>query len=97
MSTIKLKNIDIVRKLLKIAKNKITVGNKVKINFVEDRPGHDLRYALNSNKIRKKIKWRHKISTSKGLADTFDWYKNNFGYFKKISKRSIVTRLGLKL
>ncbi len=96
-TSIKLKNIDIVRKLLKIAKNKITVGNKVKINFVEDRPGHDLRYALNSNKIRKKIKWRHKISTSKGLADTFDWYKNNFGYFKKISKRSIVTRLGLKL
>ena len=53
-TNIKLKNIDIVKKLLKIAKSKIMVGNKVKISFVKDRPGHDLRYALNSSKIRKK-------------------------------------------
>ena len=96
-TNIKLKNIDIVKKLLKIAKSKIMVGNKVKISFVKDRPGHDLRYALNSSKIRKKMKWKHKISSSKGLEDTFDWYKNNLGYFKKISKRNIGIRLGLKL
>ena len=96
-TNIKLKNIDIVKKLLKIAKSKIMVGNKVKISFVKDRPGHDLRYALNSSKIRKKMKWKHKISTSKGLEDTFDWYKNNLGYFKKISKKNIGIRLGLKL
>ena len=96
-TNIKLKNIDIVKKLLKIAKSKIMVGNKVKISFVKDRPGHDLRYALNSSKIRKKMKWKHKISTSKGLEDTFDWYKNNLGYFKKVSKRNIGIRLGLKL
>ena len=95
-TNIKLKNIDIVKKLLKIAKSKIMVGNKVKISFVKDRPGHDLRYALNSSKIRKKMKWKHKISTSKGLEDTFDWYKNNLGYFKKISKKNIGIRLGLK-
>ena len=43
------------------------------------------------------MKWKHKISTSKGLEDTFDWYKNNLGYFKKVSKRNIGIRLGLKL
>jgi len=95
---IKLKNIDIIKKILKIAKkNKINIGKKTKIIFVKDRPGHDLRYALNSNKIRKNIKWKHKISPTKGLEDTFSWYKNNLGYFKKISKKNITTRLGLKL
>ncbi len=97
-SGIKLKNIDIIKKIFKIAKkNNIIIGKKVKIIFVKDRPGHDLRYALNSNKIRKKIKWKHKVSTNKGLEDTFNWYKNNLGYFKKISKKNITKRLGLKL
>ncbi len=95
---IKLRNIDIIKKIFKIAKkNKIKVGIKNRIVFVKDRPGHDLRYALNSNKIRKKMKWKHKISAAKGLEKTFNWYKNNLGYFKKISKKNITARLGLKL
>ena len=95
---IKLKNIDIVKKIFKIAKkNKIKIKKKAKVIFVKDRPGHDLRYALNSNKIRKTIKWSHKVSTNKGLEDTFFWYRNNLGYFKKISKKSFTKRLGLKL
>ena len=95
---IKLRNIDIIKKIFKIAKkNKIKVGIENRIVFVKDRPGHDLRYALNSNKIRKKMKWKHKISAAKGLEKTFNWYKNNLGYFKKISKKNITARLGLKL
>ena len=95
---IKLKNINIIKKIFKIAKkNKIKIGKNAKIIFVKDRPGHDLRYALNSNKIKKKIKWKHKVSSIKGLEETFNWYKNNLGYFKKISKKNITTRLGLKL
>jgi len=95
---IKLKNINIIKKIFKIAKkNKIKIGKNAKIIFVKDRPGHDLRYALNSNKIKKKIKWKHKVSSIKGLEETFSWYKNNLGYFKKISKKNITTRLGLKL
>ena len=39
----------------------------------------------------------HKILTNKGLEYTFNWYKNNLGYFKKISKKNITIRLGLKL
>ena len=54
---IKLKNINIIKKIFKIAKkNKIKIGKNAKIIFVKDRPGHDLRYALNSNKIKKKNK-----------------------------------------
>ena len=97
-SGVKLKNIDIIKKIFKIAKkNKIKIGKKTKIIYVKDRPGHDFRYALNSNKIRKKLKWKNKTSSNKGLENTFIWYKNNFGYFKKISKKNITTRLGLKL
>jgi len=40
---------------------------------------------------------KYKISTNRGLQYTFDWYKNNLGYFKKISKKNIAIRLGLKL
>ncbi len=94
----KLRNIEIIKKILKIAKkNKIDIGKKTKIIFVKDRPGHDLRYALNSKKIKKNIKWKHKITTSKGLENTFIWYKNNIGFFKKISKKNITKRLGLSL
>ncbi len=95
---IKLKNTDIIKKIFKIAmKSKIKIGRKTKIIFVKDRPGHDLRYALNSNKIKRKIKWKHKVSTAKGLEETFNWYKNNIGYYKKISKKNITKRLGLNL
>ena len=84
-SGVKLKNIDIIKKIFKIAKkNKIKIGKKTKIIYVKDRPGHDFRYALNSNKIRKKLKWKNKTSSNKGLENTFIWYKNNFGYFKCI-------------
>ena len=49
-----LKNIDIAKKLLKIAKNKYSkISQNVKIKFIKDRPGHDFRYALNNKKIQK--------------------------------------------
>ena len=51
-----LTNIDITKNLISIAKKYIKIGKKVKIKFVKDRPGHDLRYALNSNKIKKKLR-----------------------------------------
>ena len=49
-----LNNIQICQALLKITKKKIKIGSNVKIKFVKDRPGHDLRYALNSQKIKNK-------------------------------------------
>jgi len=88
------RNIDIAKQLLNIAKKKIKLGSKVKIIFVKDRPGHDFRYALNSNKIFKKLKWRSKTSLKNGLKNTFDWYLNNKNYYTSLKKRDIRKRLG---
>jgi dTDP-glucose 4,6-dehydratase len=89
-------NLDICKKLLEIAKTEITTGKNVKIEFVKDRPGHDVRYALNSNKIIKELKWKPKIRFKDGLMQTFKWYLNNLDYFKSLNKKDIIKRLGLK-
>jgi len=91
-----LNNIQITKMLLKIAKNFIPIGNNVKIKYVADRPGHDQRYALNSNKIKKKLNWKPQIKFDNGLKETFLWYLNNKKYYSSIEKRDIVKRLGLK-
>ena len=91
-----LNNIQITKMLLKIAKNFIPIGNNVKIKYIADRPGHDQRYALNSNKIKKKLNWKPQIKFDNGLKETFLWYLNNKKYYSSIEKRDIVKRLGLK-
>ena len=91
-----LNNIQISKAILKIAKNFNKIGNKTKIKFVKDRPGHDLRYALNSNKIKKELKWKPKISFNKGIKLTFEWYKNNKKYYKSLKRKDIIRRLGTK-
>ena len=91
-----LNNLQISKELLKISKSIMKIGSKVKIKFVEDRPGHDLRYALNSRKIKKKLNWKPKTSFKVGLKNTFLWYLNNIGYYKKIPKKNIIKRLGVK-
>jgi len=91
-----LNNLQITKELLKISKSIMKIGSKVKIKFVKDRPGHDLRYALNSRKIKKKLYWKPKTSFKVGLKNTFLWYLNNIGYYNKIPKKNIVKRLGVK-
>ena len=91
-----LNNIQITKALIKIAKNFIAIGNRVKIKFIADRPGHDQRYALNSNKIKKKLKWKPQIKFDNGLKETFLWYLNNNKYYSSLTKKDIVKRLGLK-
>ena len=95
---VKLRNIDIVKKIINIAiKNKIKINKKTKITFVKDRPGHDERYSLDSNKLKKEIKWKPNTSIINGLEKTIIWYSKNVNYFNKISKKNITKRLGLKL
>ena len=62
-----LNNIQICQALLKISKNLINIKSNVKIKFIKDRPGHDLRYALNSNKIKKQLKWKPKTAFLDGI------------------------------
>ena len=91
-------NLKLTKILLNIIKlNKIELGNKVKIKFVKDRPGHDFRYALNSNKIRKKLGWKPEDNFISALNKTFNWYYNNQNFFKTFSNDKFFRRLGLKL
>ena len=95
-SNLNINNLKISKLLIKIAKTKINIGKNVKIKFVKDRPGHDMRYALNSSKLIKKLRWKPKINISNGLIKTFDWYLKNPGYYLTLKKRDITARLGNK-
>ena len=95
-SNINLKNKDLVKKILKITKLKIKIGKNVKIKFVKDRPGHDVRYSLDSSKINKNINWKSKTSLNEGLKKTILWYLNNISYYSTINKKDILRRLGIK-
>ena len=91
-----LNNIQITKMLIKIAKKIIRLGKNVKIKYIMDRPGHDKRYALDSNKIKKQLKWKPLINLEAGLTDTFLWYLNNGNYYSSFSKKDISKRLGVK-
>ena len=91
-----LNNLEICKFLIKIAKENIKVGKNVKIEFVKDRPGHDIRYALDSRKILAKLGWKTKMNFTMGLKKTFLWYLKNDKYYKTVSKADIVKRLGVK-
>ena len=47
------------------------------ISFVQDRPGHDFRYAIDSSKIKNKLKWVPKINFEDGIIKTIKWYLDN--------------------
>ena len=89
-----LNNIQVCKTLLNLSNKRIKLGKNVKIKFVKDRPGHDIRYALNSSKIKKKLKWKPKTSFKKGIEETFNWYLSNDMYYKSLSKKDILKRLG---
>ena len=89
-------NLQIVNLLLKIAKKEVPIGKNVKIKFVKDRPGHDRRYALNSNKIRRSLNWKPLIKFNDGLKESFMWYLNNKKYYSSFPKNDILKRLGTK-
>ena len=55
------------------------------IEFVEDRPGHDQRYSLDSSKINNELGWSTKINFEEGIRKTIEWYEKNFSYYESIS------------
>ena len=89
-----LNNLEVCKKLLNVSRKIVSIGKNVKISFVKDRPGHDIRYALNSNKIKKKLNWFPKTSFEKGIILTLNWYNDNKAYYSKLSKKDILKRLG---
>ena len=91
-----LNNLEVCKNLINISKKITKLGRSIKIKFVKDRPGHDIRYALNSNKIKRDLKWKPKINFKRGIELTFEWYKNNKKYYKSLNKKDILNRLGTK-
>ena len=49
-------------------------NSELLINYVQDRPGHDMRYAINASKIMNELNWKPKTKFDKGLEITIDWY-----------------------
>jgi len=89
-------NLEICKRLINIGKKNIKIGPNVKIKFVKDRPGHDMRYALNSKKIIKELNWKPKKSFSQGMDATFNWYLNNLNYYTSLNTKNSTKRVGLK-
>ena len=67
------------------------------ITFVEDRPGHDLRYAIDPSRIRDELGWRPSVTPEKGLEETVKWYLANENWWKPLLDRADVgKRFGVK-
>ncbi len=77
-------NLTIIKKILEIM-DKSTDH----IEFVDDRPGHDFRYSLDSTKTQKELKWLPKISFDEGIEKTVKWYMENKEWWKNISQEKI--------
>lgn len=81
------RNIDLIKVVCGIMDKKLSkpVGTSEKlITFVKDRPGHDLRYAINSDKIKKDLNWVPATSFEKGIEITIDWYLGNQDWIARI-------------
>lgn len=82
------KNIDLVKVLCQIMDSKLgrSAGESEKlITYVKDRPGHDLRYAIDANKINKELGWRPSVTFEQGLEITIDWYLNNKKWLNNVT------------
>jgi dTDP-glucose 4,6-dehydratase len=92
-----LNNIQITRKIISIFKKFNYIKDfRSKILLIKDRPGHDLRYCLNSSKIRDKLGWKCQSNFEQKINETIIWYINKFrtNYFKN---KNFKYRIGLKI
>lgn len=77
-------NINLVKKILKIMNKSEDL-----IEFVSERPGYDKRYAIKSNRIKKEINFKPKISFDKGISSTVNWYLKNKAWWKDFEFKKI--------
>lgn len=85
------KNIDLVKLLCQQMDTKLNreQGTSEKlITYVKDRPGHDLRYAIDASKINKELGWKPSVTFEEGLAKTIDWYLDNEVWLKSVTSGS---------
>ena len=96
-----IKNIDIVNIICKILDESKPRSNNLKyselITYVDDRPGHDFRYAIDSSKIHYELNWKPIESFETGIHKTVEWYLENEKWWRKIQEKQYKQqRLGLK-
>ena len=90
-------NLEIVQKVCAILERKAPKNASYtdQITFVADRPGHDLRYAIDPTRIRTELGWRPSVTLDEGLEKTVDWYLNNRDWWQALLDREGVgQRLG---
>lgn len=73
------KNIDVLKEILNILEK-----DETSIEYVKDRPGHDRRYALDSNKLRNELGWKPENNLSEGIKKTINWFVENEKWWRKI-------------
>ena len=78
-------NLTLVKKILKIMGK-----NEDLIEFVEDRPGHDVRYSLDSSKIRRELQWKPKYTLEDALKKTVEWYLANESWWRPLINEQII-------
>ena len=82
------RNIDVVRAICSLvdamAPNAAIGARERLIAFMPDRPGHDLRYAINATKVRRELGWRPETSFETGLGKTVEWFITNRGWWERI-------------
>jgi dTDP-glucose 4,6-dehydratase len=82
------KNIDLVKVLCQIMDQKLgrdTGESAQLITYVKDRPGHDLRYAIDASKINTQLGWKPSVTFEQGLEITIDWYLNNQDWLNNVT------------
>jgi dTDP-glucose 4,6-dehydratase len=82
------KNIDLVKLLCQQMDAKLgnAIGTSEQlITYVKDRPGHDLRYAIDASKINKELGWSPTVTFEQGLSKTIDWYLSNEDWLKNVT------------
>jgi dTDP-glucose 4,6-dehydratase len=85
------KNIDLVKLLCQQVDKKLErkLGTSEKlITFVKDRPGHDLRYAIDASKLNRELGWRPSVTIEEGLSKTIDWYLNSKDWLENVTSGS---------
>jgi dTDP-glucose 4,6-dehydratase len=85
------KNIDLVKLLCKQMDQKLqrkVSESEQLIIYVKDRPGHDLRYAIDASKINKELGWMPSVTFEEGLAKTIDWYLSNTEWLENVTSGS---------
>ncbi|NBE07118.1 dTDP-glucose 4,6-dehydratase [Paragemmobacter ruber] len=93
------RNIDIVRTICALLDEMQPAGapHDRLITFVTDRPGHDLRYAIDPTRIRTELGWRPSVTLEEGLRRTVRWYLDNEAWWRPLQARQGVgQRLGVK-